>query len=81
MQAIAESKTTWAEDENVEAAVLQQLLGDEKRYADALAVANRVQQRMPSEERLQAKLGDDHPIFASQLRGAIDQLKRLQGAR
>jgi hypothetical protein len=26
MQAIKESKTTWAEDENVEAAVLQQLL-------------------------------------------------------
>jgi len=26
MQAIEESKTTWAEDENVEAAVLQQLL-------------------------------------------------------
>jgi hypothetical protein len=26
MQAIAENKTTWAEDENVEAAVMQQLL-------------------------------------------------------
>jgi hypothetical protein len=59
---------------------LLNLLTDQGRIEDALQVAQEIQGKLPSEERLRPVLGEKPEIYIS-LRGAIEQLKRLQAAR
>lgn len=64
MQAIEESKTTWAEDENVEAAVLQQLLD---LHPTRLTLAELIRE-----------VGGEHAGFAE--RDAVERAVRQLGA-
>jgi tetratricopeptide (TPR) repeat protein len=59
---------------------LLNLLTNEGRIEDALRVAQEIQGRLPSEERLRPVLGEKPEIYTS-LRGAIAELQRLQAAR
>jgi tetratricopeptide (TPR) repeat protein len=59
---------------------LLNLLTGQGRVEDALRVAEEIQGRLPSEERLRPVLGEKPEIYAS-LRGAIEELRRLKAGR